>query len=85
MPTPGPRDLTGGRGSMARGKEHVLGDWLGLSPILPPPSADGHSYPLPSLPSTPWDLSDLLLCFGRVGDRLRISMSVEPSLFNQDT
>ena len=60
---------------MARGKEHVLGDRLGLSPVLPPPSADDHSYPLPSLPPTPWDLSDLLLCFGRVGDRLRISMS----------
>lgn len=47
---------------------------MGLSPALRPPSEADHSCPLPSLPPpTPWDLSDLLFCFRRVSDRLRIS------------
>lgn len=57
------------------GKERVLEDLLGLSPVPPPPSTADHSYPLPSPLLFPWDLSDLLPCFERVGDRLRISVS----------
>ena len=39
---------------MAGGKERVLEDLLGLSPVPPLPSTADHSNPLPSPPLFPW-------------------------------